>query len=215
MSPFTPPTDNLYKFLALFGLVLIVAFIFPLVFFHKTGMDYLEQLRRSKEFNEHEQSVKQRLEALKFRQQQSQDRRSVLQKRLETMNSASNSTEVDKLEGLIKEVNREIESIDDSYNELSLNLALRRAQITYEETVNFNLRRDSRVYLYAGLFGVVVGSALSFFGFRLWYRKLQMYLDQIVKKEAEEKLSPALAKQPIEQGPPNEPAQAKVPDPAK
>jgi hypothetical protein len=202
MSIFTPPTDNLYKFMALSGIVLMVAFIVPLAFFHQTGMEYLAQLRGSKELQVHEEITNQPLETLNLREQQAIDRKKKHQKRLEAMNAGSNSTEVDKLEGLIREANREIESIADSSHDLSLNLALKRAQVNSEETVSFNRRRDSRVAIQVGAIAVLLGFVASLVGFWLWYKKLQRFQDRVVAKEAEDKLAPAVANKQIEQAPP-------------
>jgi cytoskeletal protein RodZ len=118
------------------------------------------------------------------------------------MNAGSNSTEVDKLEGLIREANREIESIADSSHDLSLNLALKRAQVNSEETVSFNRRRDSRVAIQVGAIAVLLGFVASLVGFWLWYKKLQRFQDRVVAKEAEDKLAPAVANKQIEQAPP-------------
>lgn len=215
MSIFTPPTDNLYKFMALSGIVLIIAFIVPLLFFHQTGMEYLEQVRGSKELEVQEKFVNQRLETLKLRDKEAKDEKQELQKRLAGLNPASNSTEIDKLEVRIKEANREIDSIADSSYELSLNLALKQAQVNSEETVSLNRRRDSRVAIVVGAIWVILGFFLSVFGFPLWYIKLQRHQDRVVKKEAEDKLASAAANKQIEQMPPNEPPQANVPQPAK
>jgi hypothetical protein len=178
-------------------------------------MEYLAQLRSSDELEVHEKFINQRLETLKVREQQAINEKNKLQKRLDGLNSVSDSAEVDRLEGRIKEANREIESIADSSHELSLNLALKRAQIKYEETVSFNGRRDARVVLVLGWFLGVIGAALAIVGFPLWYKKLQRYQDRVVKKEAEDKLSAAPAKQQVEQEPSNKPHQAKLPEPAK
>lgn len=50
MSLFTPPTDNLYKFMALTGIILIVAgVVVPPVYFQQTATEYLVQLRGDEE----------------------------------------------------------------------------------------------------------------------------------------------------------------------
>lgn len=185
MSLFTPPTDNLYKFLALTGLVFIaVGLAIPAVFFRQTGMEYLAQLRGSQELEVQEEFTNQRLETLKHREQEAIGRRTILQKRLDGLNSTSNSAEVDKLEGLVKEANREIESIADSSKELSLNLALKRAQVNSEETVSVNQRRDSRVLLGIGAIAFLLGLLLSVLGFVLWYRRLQRFQDRETAEKA-------------------------------
>jgi hypothetical protein len=190
MDLLKPPTDNLYKFIAVSGVVLIVAGLaYPPVFFHQTGMEYLTQVRSSKELEVHEKFIKERLETLNLRQQQAIDEKTKLQKRLNELNSAARSTEVDKLEGRIKEANREIESIADASHELKLNLALKQAQTESEETVSLNNRRDSRLIILVGWGAALFGLFFAGLGFRLWHKRLQKFQDQLVEKEATAKLA--------------------------
>lgn len=185
MSLFTPPTDNLYKFVALSGIVLIVAGLtIPPVFFHQTGMEYLAQLHDSKEFEVQEKFVNERLPILDGRKEQVLNQKDNLQQRLDRLKSASPSTEVDKVEGQIKEANHEIEKIEDSSHELTLNLELKRAQIKYEETVSANRLSLSRLFLMLGFGAVIFGICISILGFTLWYKKLQRYQDRKVTEEA-------------------------------
>ena len=216
MSLFTPPTDNLYKFLAVSGVVLVIAgFYFPPVFFRQTGMEYLEQLRGSKELEVREEFAKERLDTLTLREQQTLDEKNKLQKRLDGLKSPSNSTEINKLEDQVKEDNREIQSIADSAYELRLNLALRRAQINYEETVGVNQRRISRLVLLIGWVMGLVGAATAIIGFRRWYRRLQMFQDRLVSKQSEAKLATDAANEPNELAKSNQPTQDNVPEPLK
>lgn len=90
MSIFTPPTDNLYKFMALSGIVLIAAFIVPLLFFYQAGMEYLQQLRGSRELQAQERLVNERLETLNRRKE---NRNEELQKLLELVKSAPNPSQ--------------------------------------------------------------------------------------------------------------------------
>lgn len=208
----TPPTDNLYKFMAVGGIVLIVAgFIFPPVLFRETGMEYLAQLRGKNELKVHEEFTRQRSQTLDSRKQQAIDEKSELQKRLD---SASNSAEVDRLEGRIKEANRAIESMEDASQELNLNLALKQAQIQNEATVSFNRQRDSRRIMLLGWIVALIGLGFSFFGFRWWYKHLQWFQDLQVAREAEETgatvRASTMANQKFEQRPSLEPTQEPV-----
>ena len=218
MDIFTPPTDNLYKFMALSGIVLILAgVIVPPVFFQQTGMEYLAQLRSSDELGVQEKFVKERLDTLKSREQQASSEKDKLQQRLDKLKPTSNSTEADRLEARIKEANHEIESIADSAYELRLNLELKRAQFKYEETVSLNRLRTSRQFVLVGWVLGLVGVFLSFVGFRRWYKRLQKFQDQLVLKEAQAKLADAVNEpnklpQPSQ---PSQPTQANVPEPAK
>lgn len=214
MSIFTPPTDNLYKFVALSGIVLFLAgFLIPSVFFQETGMEFLEQLRGSDELRVQEEFVKQRLETLEGRGNEARAQRDKLQNELKT---ASNPTQIEKLEDRIKEVNREIQSIADASYELRLNLELKRAQVKSDETVSYNRRRDSRVLLVGGWIVGLIGFVIAPLGFVLWYRKLQRHQDLLAEQEAEEKLAAAsAAKELIRKTSPNQspPPQAELPEP--
>jgi hypothetical protein len=211
MSLFTPPTDNLYKFLAVSGIVFFIAGVyFPPVFFRQTGMEYLAQLRSSDELKAHEKFVDQRLKILDARKQQALEDKDKLQQRLDKLKSASNSIEADKLEARIKEANHEIESIADSADELSLNLELKRAQINYEETVSLNSRRDSRRVLLIGWVLGLVGVSFIIIGFQRWYRRLQKFQDRLVLQEAESKLTANATNEQNKSPQPSQPTQDNV-----
>ncbi len=199
MTPFQPPTDNLYKFMAVSGIVLIIAgFFVPPVFFLQAGMEYLTQLRGSDELKVQRKFTAERLETLKLRG----DRAKEELKRLGELKVPSNSAEADKLESRKKEAEHEIESIEDASHELSLNLALKQAQTDYEEMVSFNRRLSARMFVLGGWIVGLMGFFFSFIGFRRWYKRLQKFQDRLVAKEAEEKLAAAnTANNPIDQKP--------------
>lgn len=216
MDVFQPPTDNLYKFMAVGGIVLIVAGVLgPPVFFQQTGMEYLAQLRGSEELRVQEKFTNEQLETLKLREQQAKDQKDKLQKRLEALKAPPNSSEVEKLEGRIKEANHEIESIADSAHDLSLNLELKRAQTNYEETVSVNRLAMSRLFVLVGWVAGIVGAGISIIGFRRWYKRLQKFQDQVVAKEAEAKLGANAANEQIQMVQPNQPTRDNLPEPAK
>jgi hypothetical protein len=90
------PTDNLHKFMGVGGLFLtICCVIFPVLFFHRTSMEYLAQLRARDEWQVHEKFITERLTTL-------DNRKNKLHAQLDKLNSGSktpgNSVEVDKLE---------------------------------------------------------------------------------------------------------------------
>src|SRR5690349_2470164 len=104
MDVFQPPTDNLYKFMAVSGIVLIVAGVLgPPVFFQQTGMEYLAQLRGSEELRVQEKFTNERFKTLKNREDQARDQKDKLQKRLDGLKAPPNSPEVEKLEGRSEE----------------------------------------------------------------------------------------------------------------
>lgn len=208
LSLFTPPTDNLYKFMALSGIVLVAAFGVPLVFFHQAGTEYLDQLFGSKELEVQEKFANERLGMLEGRKQQLLNRKNELQNRLNGLKRASTSTDADKLEGQIKEAENEIEKIDDSSHDLSLNLELKRAQVAHEETISYNRSRDSLVLMVVGALWVLLGLALSIVGFTLWYKKLQRYQDRKVIEEAKIKIAADSTDEQNKPAPPAPPIEA-------
>jgi TolA-binding protein len=176
----TPPTDNLYKFIAVGGLVLFgVCLIVPWVVFRDTGMEFLAQHGGQNELKVLQEYTKARSQTLELRKNE-------LQKRLDKLKSASNPAEVDKLEGQIKEASREVESIEDASYELNFNLALKEAQIQNEKTINVNHSIDSRQFLWVGWSVALVSFVFSILGFVFWYRRFQRYQDLKVASEAEE-----------------------------
>ena len=187
---FLKPTDNLYKFMGVGGIVLAIScIIFPVLFFQQTSMEYLAQLRSSDNWQVHERFTTERLTTLDIRKRQAADEKNKLQAQLDKLNSGSNapgsSDEVDKLESRIKEVNRQIESIEDSSHELNLDLALRRANAKYEETVSTNRRRDSRVVLQLGLIAAIICCFVSFIGFWHWWKRLRRFRVEEIVAEAQ------------------------------
>ena len=187
-----PPTDNLYKFMAVAGIVLVVAGLYPVLFFQQTGVEYLAYVRSSNEAKEHAKFTKERLATLDTRKQQAEGEKNKLQAQLDKLRSGSsaavNSTQIDKLENRIDETDRRIESIDDAAHELRLNLALKQAHVKSEETVSLNRRSDARFAVLVGWFFAFIGAFLAFRGFFRWDRKLQRFQDRIVEKEAQAQL---------------------------
>jgi hypothetical protein len=193
MDLLKPPTDNLYKFQAVGGIALTLAgFIFPILFFLQTGMEYLGQLRGRDEFKVHEEFTKQRRQTLELRKQQAADEKNKLLKRLNQLTSAPqeghNSGEIDKLDTRIRDTDRQLELLADALHEANLNLALKEAQIKNEETVSFNRRRNSRYFMVIGIVIAGIGLFYTYIGFRRWGKRLQLFQDIIVQKEAEAKL---------------------------
>ena len=210
------PTDNLYKFMAVGGIILVIAGVYyPPIFFHQTGMEYLAQLRTDKEYKVHQEFISQRLKTLAEREQKAKNQRTVLETRLAGLNQASNTTEVDKLRDNIKQADREIDSLADSAHDLRLSLAVKKVQSDYEETASINRRRDSRYGLVFGWVVALIGAGTSIIGFRRWYRRLQKFQDRLFLKEAEAKLAAPTASEAEKPAQPSQPPPGKPPEPAK
>jgi hypothetical protein len=174
------PTDNLHKFMGVGGLFLaICCVIFPVLFFHRTSMEYLAQVRARDEWQVHEKFITERLKTL-------DNRKNKLHAQLDKLNSGSkvpsNSVEVDKLESRIEE---QIESIEDTSRELSLDLELRRKAAENDVTLSINRRRDSRVVLLLGMIAALICSFVSFIGFGNWWKRLRRFRIEAIEAEAQ------------------------------
>lgn len=222
MDLLKPPTDNLYKFMAVGGIVLaVVCIIFPSMFFLQTSAEYLAYLRGRDELKVHEKFTKERLETLELRKQQTTDEKNKLEERLNQLTSppraSGNSGEIEKLDSRIKEINRQLETLADASDQAKLDLGLKQAQIKHEETVSINRRRDSRYFVLFGWIVAVIGLYGSIIGFRRWDKRLQQFLDRILEKEAGGALKAKTeASNEVEQSPPSaKPTQVEVGEPTE
>src|SRR6185295_11203044 len=98
-----PPTDNLYKFAAIFGLVLfVVGFVFPPWLFHQSGLELLKAVAGKEELAAHEEFALERIQQLETRKNQVETQLKQLQARLSALGSSGRRLgEIDKLESAI------------------------------------------------------------------------------------------------------------------
>jgi len=192
MTDLVKPADNLYKFMLVGGIVLAICFIiFPVVFFQRASIGYLDERRAERELPVHEQFTKERLESLDRHKQEATAKKNELEAQLQRFNSGSNasgnSSEVDKLQSRLDEAERKIESIEKDSSELELNLELRRKNAEYEKDLGRNERRDSRVFMMAGGVTAFICLLISFMGFWQWRKPLKLQA-RLIARQAEAKL---------------------------
>src|ERR1041384_7117063 len=96
-----PPTDNLYKFAAIFGLVLIVVgFVFPPWLFYRSSLELLKSFAGQDELEVYQKFAADRNWVFDERKMQVAAEQAKLQQRLDALvqsQSASVSREIDKL----------------------------------------------------------------------------------------------------------------------
>ena len=193
-----PPTDNLYKFAAVFGLILVVVgFVFPPWLFYRSSLEYLKSAAGKDDLAAHQKFAQVRYRVLSERWSQLALERARLQQRLNSLaqserNSAA-SSERDKLESAIKEVRREAEALEDAYYELTLSLELKDAQVKQQETFSTNETRNSRFVMVLGWILGFIGLFFAFAGFIMWYLKVQRYQDRILRMQATSRIMAAEA----------------------
>lgn len=184
-----PPTDNLYKFVAIFGLILIVVgFIFPPTLFYRSSLELLKSVAGEDELEAHQKFAVERNRIFNERKMQVAAERNKLQQRLDNLDqsqrNASVSSEIDKLEAAIKEARKEAESLEDASHEFNLNLELKKAQAKQQKTFSTNETGNSRFVMVIGWILGIIGLLLAFVGFIMWYKRVAVFQDKILKKQA-------------------------------
>lgn len=185
-----PPTDNLYKFAAVFGLVLFVGgLFFPPWLFHQSGLELLKAVAGNKELAVYETLGEERKQQLKTRTQQAETQLKQLQDRISHLASSRNShsDEIDKLESAIKDANKRLETLEDASYEFNLNLELKKAQVREQQTLSINETRDSRLVMVVGWVFAALGVVIAVRGFVMWYRRVQVFQDTNLKVEVTSK----------------------------
>ena len=166
------PTDNLYKFMAIFGMLLIVLpfLVFPTIQNYKYRIIDLttKAALKDNELKELEKIVK-----------QVEDKTSQLNKEEHIKNyenefDVNKSREVNEVEKTVKDVFKKIEIGE--IESINLNNELKKV------VADFNY---FAILIYIIKVFPIIGFIISIIGFYLWYNKNQKYLDIIIKKESE------------------------------
>ena len=166
------PTDNLYKFMAIFGMLLIILpfLLFPTIQNYKYRIIDLttKAALKDNELKELEKIVK-----------QVEDKTSQLNKEEHIKNyenefDVNKSREVNEVEKTVKDVFKKIEIGE--IESINLNNELKKV------VADFNY---FAILIYIIKVFPIIGFIISIIGFYLWYNKNQKYLDIIIKKESE------------------------------
>ncbi|MBP6408790.1 MAG: hypothetical protein KBE24_01960 [Fusobacteriaceae bacterium] len=166
------PTDNLYKFMAIFGMLLIILpfLVFPTIQNYKYRIIDLttKAALKDNELKELEKIVK-----------QVEDKTSQLNKEEHIKNyenefDVNKSREVNEVEKTVKDVFKKIEIGE--IESINLNNELKKV------VADFNY---FAILIYIIKVFPIIGFIISIIGFYLWYNKNQKYLDIIIKKESE------------------------------
>lgn len=166
------PTDNLYKFMAIFGMLLIILpfLVFPTIQNYKYRIIDLttKAALKDNELKELEKIVK-----------QVEDKTSQLNKEEHIKNyenefDVNKSREVNEVEKTVKDIFKKIEIGE--IESINLNNELKKV------VADFNY---FAILIYIIKVFPIIGFIISIIGFYLWYNKNQKYLDIIIKKESE------------------------------
>ncbi|QNN24322.1 hypothetical protein HED60_19280 [Planctomycetales bacterium ZRK34] len=152
---YQPPTDNLYKFIAIFGIVLVVSSVALYVTSRKTAVEgQIEALRQIVDVTE------------------------ALREMVLEIENTTALEESDKDDG--QDVKVEM-SMKLTRNIIDVEMNLIESYWTKERFAISDFSRGSLV----AIFGFAIGIIVTFYGFCLWYLKTQRYQDSILRKQAE------------------------------
>ncbi|MBN2315026.1 MAG: hypothetical protein JXM79_13930 [Sedimentisphaerales bacterium] len=190
------PTDNLYKFMALAGVVLILASFIPSIHSYQLGIELCRidgDLSILEEENKWLDSDVNSLKNDAERLEQEVDRHT--QESARIIDSASEDlkpNDREALEKILKDNTNMIEerlAIEDKLKEI---VEKHRQHVASRIRVNAKTKEHKHICkaisfeYYVGLFAFAGGLIMTFVGFKLWYRKLQVFQDKIIEAEVEE-----------------------------
>jgi len=150
------PTDNLYKFLAIAGLVIIVlSVVGPWSRYEQLTSKTIEVETQTSIYKKGIASVELAIMKLKeeWKKAKSEKERELLQSRLDEL-----QRQIRQLEIIIPE-------------------------IAGKKALHQRFMETTAIFVVAGACGLVLGVVLSIVGFVLWYRRVQRYQDAILKQQ--------------------------------
>ncbi|MFZ2937224.1 MAG: hypothetical protein WA066_00775 [Candidatus Omnitrophota bacterium] len=157
------PTDNLYKFIAIFGLIILgFSIAFPLKVSNELSLKIMEYSGRVKILDQEIELLRDDVNVLEPE---------VLQKKRFSKNGK------EKYHTLHQEQKRRLR-----------NIMFKKQEIDNQREVIEYLNKNFKLYKIIAKMGMFWSTGLMILGFGSWYWRLQIYQDKIVKKEAEKKL---------------------------
>jgi len=164
------PTDNLYKFIAISGLLLIfLSTVLPLWLIHNMELELIET-EEERDFISYE------LEILN-------NEIKLLEKQEEFLQALSSNTKRD----LTKLNNKETKDIGKAEQKtIDIRKELMKSKIKSEK-LSYLVSEITKLKLVIFI-GNFIGIMFTSYGFSLWYRRLQKYQDEIIKNEARKQL---------------------------
>lgn len=190
----TPPTDNLYKFQAIAGLLLtLVSVSYPPWLFHKAIVGYLAAENEKVQLQTQATFAQERRNTFQRRLATMLDNPDVLKKSIDDLEnkrepSDSETAQIDRLRTRWQEAVRTREALVDASDELLLSLQLKTAQIQHQQRVSETEMSMSRKIVYCGFGGVILGLILTFSGFRNWRTRVQVFQDEALRNQSKDRM---------------------------
>ena len=180
------PTDNLYKFISLFGLTLVVLYTF---------LNYKSDLELDKDTAdlsyeidlisyEIEKAVKERKDWINNVRELCETKAcncEVKEKTDYSIKVTFDQKDCDS-QAIVDEITRLQEFIEVDVIKLMSKMDIVRAKQNLIKKKESNFERQNNKLIWLLIFGII----MTFFGFILWYQKVQRYQDRILKEQVSE-----------------------------
>ena len=184
-----PPTDTLYKFLAILGLLFFISSLIAPVYLSKqVGEQEIEHLRDLEILVLNAKSRFEDAQSLGYLAEEQRE----THEQLEKASYAFLNCDIDAKE--FRRVLDDVRSADKQYDQEGpvLNDKLMEwnkefFQVEYKANLFENSSRAARLLVNVSFLGLLAGLIMSIFGFILWYRRTQRFEDLILKNKAESK----------------------------
>lgn len=178
------PTDNLYKFIALTGVILLVISIFYPEYQRKTLRDEIEVYNGE-------------VRKLNLEKTKSKEKQNELKKRIELLDEKSNCdcksivndsiivrTKIIEGPKELVELSSEIDRLIEEYSQLNREFDLKSLEVSTKLALINNKENDLLEINEATDFFGPFSFFIAFIGFLLWYEKTQKFQDKVLKEQA-------------------------------
>jgi hypothetical protein len=192
-----PPTDNLYKFMCICGLILfLISSTYPPWLVHRTtlasyeaerdsqllDLDLAESKRRSKAFQDEIAKEDEENLAIDAKLESAQERFN--SKQLSRSERESILAELQRMKTALSERRKKRTELLNAFTELAANIQAKNVELHYKTRVILWEIWYGRVAIILCLLGCALGLMLGRKGFNLWSLRVQVYQDAILKKQA-------------------------------
>lgn len=170
-----PPTDNLYKFMAISGLLMLAAVVYFPFRFEMFLMDKAETTQMD-------------IAVEKADQEFEKNKIDILSNIVSTSISIQKGTyknSVDKFPLVYS--NDEIKRLENEVFDLQHGTALGYAKIQVNDDMLQSYKKWLHIILWIQLPLMIISSQFAIRGFRLWHSRIQIYVDKAIKRGAVEK----------------------------
>jgi len=188
------PTDNLYKFMALSGIAILILSLVPMTHRYKLSLEAIRLSGEIEAFNAEAQWLRADVKTTTEERKQLGDELNILNNELQTILNNIETLKkqpITKRQELIREkalkneeLKRKVLKIGEASDKQEL--TLRKQKLTLIEIAT---KQREHEYIYdmikmeiiLSIIGIVLGAGLAIWGFELWHERLQVPLDKSLK----------------------------------